>query len=147
MQQALGHPGKIDPNLVSAQEARRILDRVVGYPLSNLLGQKVTRGLSAGRVQSVAVRLIVEREREIEAFKAEEYWKILALLAPLLVNASKATDFSLLDARLVDAELHDDHRDLSTRTKIVRAGWSGRPSSAGRRCSGRPASISRAWAG
>ena len=54
----------------SAQEARRILDRVVGYPLSNLLGQKVTRGLSAGRVQSVAVRLIVDREREIEAFKA-----------------------------------------------------------------------------
>jgi DNA topoisomerase-1 len=82
VQQALSHPGKIDPNLVSAQEARRILDRVVGYPLSNLLGQKVTRGLSAGRVQSVAVRLIVEREREIEAFKAEEYWKVTALLAP-----------------------------------------------------------------
>ncbi|HEX4590723.1 MAG TPA: type I DNA topoisomerase, partial [Gemmataceae bacterium] len=82
VQQALSQPGKIDPNLVSAQEARRILDRVVGYPLSNLLGQKVTRGLSAGRVQSVAVRLIVEREREIEAFKAEEYWKLIALLAP-----------------------------------------------------------------
>jgi DNA topoisomerase I len=82
VQQALGHPGKIDPHLVHAQEARRILDRVVGYPLSNLLGQKVTRGLSAGRVQSVAVRLIVEREREIEAFKADEFWKITALLAP-----------------------------------------------------------------
>jgi DNA topoisomerase-1 len=82
VQQALGHPGKIDPHLVRAQEARRILDRVVGYPLSNLLGQKVTRGLSAGRVQSVAVRLIVEREREIEAFKPEEYWKVTALLAP-----------------------------------------------------------------
>jgi DNA topoisomerase-1 len=82
VQQALGQPGKIDPHLVRAQEARRILDRVVGYPLSNLLGQKVTRGLSAGRVQSVAVRLIVEREREIEAFKAEEYWKLIALLAP-----------------------------------------------------------------
>jgi DNA topoisomerase-1 len=82
VQQALSHPGKIDPHLVSAQEARRILDRVVGYPLSNLLGQKVTRGLSAGRVQSVAVRLIVEREREIEAFKTEEYWKVTALLAP-----------------------------------------------------------------
>ena len=82
VQQALGHPGKIDTDLVSAQEARRILDRVVGYPLSNLLGQKVTRGLSAGRVQSVAVRLIVDREREIEAFKTEEYWKITALLAP-----------------------------------------------------------------
>jgi DNA topoisomerase-1 len=82
VQQALAHPGKIDPHLVRAQEARRILDRVVGYPLSNLLGQKVTRGLSAGRVQSVATRLIVEREREIEAFKPEEYWKVLALLAP-----------------------------------------------------------------
>ena len=82
VQAALSHPGKIDSHLVRAQEARRILDRVVGYPLSNLLGQKVTRGLSAGRVQSVAVRLIVEREREIEAFKAEEFWKVTALLAP-----------------------------------------------------------------
>src|SRR5262249_28751792 len=59
-----------------------ILDRVVGYPLSNLLGKKVARGSSAGRVQSVALRLVVEREREIEAFKPEEYWKLTALLAP-----------------------------------------------------------------
>ncbi len=59
-----------------------MLDRVVGYPLCNLLGSKVTRGLSAGRVQSVAVRLIVEREREIEAFKSEEYWRLTALLCP-----------------------------------------------------------------
>src|SRR5207249_756758 len=65
-----------------AQEARRVLDRVVGYPLSNLLGKKVTRGLSAGRVQSVAVRLIVEREREIEAFRTEEFWRLTALLCP-----------------------------------------------------------------
>jgi DNA topoisomerase-1 len=82
VQQAIANPGKIDAHRVKAQEARRILDRVVGYPLSNLLGQKVTRGLSAGRVQSVAVRLIVEREREIEAFKPDEYWKIAAILAP-----------------------------------------------------------------
>src|SRR5205814_6952261 len=82
VQNALSHAGKIDMDRVKAQEARRILDRVVGYPLSNLLGRKVTRGLSAGRVQSVAVRLIVEREREIEAFKPEEFWKIAALLAP-----------------------------------------------------------------
>jgi DNA topoisomerase I len=82
VQQALANPGKIDAHRVKAQEARRILDRVVGYPLSNLLGQKVTRGLSAGRVQSVAVRLIVERERDIEAFKPDEYWKIAAILAP-----------------------------------------------------------------
>jgi DNA topoisomerase-1 len=82
VQNAVAHAGKIDMNRVNAQEARRILDRVVGYPLSNLLGRKVTRGLSAGRVQSVAVRLIVEREREIEAFKPDEFWKITALVAP-----------------------------------------------------------------
>ncbi len=82
VQRALANPSDINDQLVQAQEARRVLDRIVGYPLSNLLGKKVTRGLSAGRVQSVAVKLIVDREREIEAFKAEEYWKITALLAP-----------------------------------------------------------------
>jgi DNA topoisomerase-1 len=82
VQRALAHPSTINTQLVQAQEARRVLDRVVGYPLSNLLGKKVTRGLSAGRVQSVAVKLIVDREREIEAFKSEEYWKITALLSP-----------------------------------------------------------------
>src|SRR5262249_26123226 len=81
VQNALAHPGKIDMDRVHAQEARRILDRVVGYPLSNLLSKKVLRNLSAGRVQSVALRLVVDREREIEAFKPEEYWKITALLA------------------------------------------------------------------
>src|SRR5689334_21782553 len=68
---------------VHAQEARRILDRVVGYPLSGLLSKKVARRSSAGRVQSVALRLVVDREREIEAFKPEEYWALTALLAPL----------------------------------------------------------------
>jgi DNA topoisomerase I len=82
VQRALQNPSDINHDRVQAQEARRVLDRVVGYPLSNLLGKKVTRGLSAGRVQSVAVKLIVDREREIEAFKPEEYWKITALLAP-----------------------------------------------------------------
>jgi DNA topoisomerase-1 len=82
VQRALAQPTTINSQLVQAQEARRVLDRVVGYPLSNLLGKKVTRGLSAGRVQSVAVKLIVDREREIEAFKSEEYWKITALLSP-----------------------------------------------------------------
>jgi DNA topoisomerase-1 len=82
VQNALAQPGKIDMERVHAQEARRILDRVVGYPLSNLLGKKVARRSSAGRVQSVALRLVVDREREIEAFKSEEYWKITALLAP-----------------------------------------------------------------
>lgn len=75
--EALETPRKIDSNLVDAQTARRVLDRLVGYKLSPLLWRKVRRGLSAGRVQSVAVRLIVEREREIKAFKSDEYWEVL----------------------------------------------------------------------
>jgi len=75
---ALENPRNIDIDLVHAQQARRVLDRLVGYKLSPLLWKKVQVGLSAGRVQSVAVRLIVDREREIEAFKPEEYWKIQA---------------------------------------------------------------------
>lgn len=75
--EAMAHPRVIDQKLVDAQQARRILDRLVGYELSPFLWKKVARGLSAGRVQSVAVRLIVEREREIQAFKSEEYWSII----------------------------------------------------------------------
>mgnify|MGYP001568440210 FL=1 len=78
--EAFKHPSEIDMDLVGAQQARRVLDRLVGYSLSPLLWQKVGRGLSAGRVQSVALRLIVDREREIRAFTAEEYWSIEAEL-------------------------------------------------------------------
>ncbi|MBV9271536.1 MAG: DNA topoisomerase I, partial [Candidatus Eremiobacteraeota bacterium] len=78
---ALKHPHPIDIDRVNAQQARRILDRLVGYKISPLLWAKVRGGLSAGRVQSVAVRLIVDREREIAAFVAREYWSITAMLA------------------------------------------------------------------
>jgi len=83
VQAALAHPRTVDMDRVNAQQARRILDRLVGYKLSPLLWKKVKRNLSAGRVQSVAVRLICEREREIEAFVPEEYWTIQAQLTPL----------------------------------------------------------------
>ena len=81
IKQALQSPDQIDMKLVNAQQARRVLDRIVGYQGSQLLWTKVRRGLSMGRVQSVAVRLICEREQEREAFRAEEYWSITALLA------------------------------------------------------------------
>src|SRR5712691_152867 len=77
---AVANPGRINQNVVDAQQARRILDRIVGYQVSPLLWDKVRRGISAGRVQTVALRLIVEREQEILAFKPEEYWSIGAKL-------------------------------------------------------------------
>jgi len=92
--EALKHPQPIDENKFNSQQARRILDRLVGYKISPLLWKKVRRGLSAGRVQSVAVRLVVEREEEIEAFKPEEYWELYAVLEagqPPIFKAKLAT--------------------------------------------------------
>src|SRR5579863_257864 len=80
VRQAFESPGEIDSRLVDAQQARRILDRLVGYQVSPLLWDKVKRGISAGRVQTVTLRLIVEREREIQAFEKKEYWTIAAQL-------------------------------------------------------------------
>src|SRR5512138_539854 len=84
IQKAIEHPIALDRKKFDSQQARRILDRIVGYQISPLLWDNVRRGLSAGRVQSVAVRLVVEREREIEAFKPEEYWTLDADLAAAL---------------------------------------------------------------
>jgi len=86
VQEAFKHPSGIDINLVNAQQARRVLDRLVGYNLSPLLWQKVGRGLSAGRVQSVALRLIVDQERKIKAFVSEEYWSLEAQLKKIKGN-------------------------------------------------------------
>jgi len=88
IRQAFANPRDIDMDKVNAQQARRILDRIVGYEISPLLWRKVAKGLSAGRVQSVAVRLIVDREREIDAFMPEEYWRIGAVFTPELSSAS-----------------------------------------------------------
>ncbi len=97
VEEAIKNPREIDKNLVDAQIARRVLDRLVGYKLSPLLWKKIRRGLSAGRVQSVAVRLIVEKEREIKAFKAEEYWEIFSL-----VKSSTSEKFQIQLVKIAD---------------------------------------------
>ena len=89
IKRAFDKPRDIEQNLVNAQQARRILDRLVGYKISPLLWKKVFRGLSAGRVQSVAVRLICEREREIAAFKPDEYWSLTAYLGKEKLSAAQ----------------------------------------------------------
>src|SRR6185437_13990042 len=81
VQDAIANPREIDEDLFNAQQARRVLDRLVGYKISPLLWRRVQSGTSAGRVQSVAVRLICERENEIRAFVPEEYWTIIAHLS------------------------------------------------------------------
>lgn len=93
IQDAFDHPREIDMNLVNAQQARRILDRLVGYSVTELLWNKVRNRLSAGRVQSIAVRLIVDREREIEAFVQEEYWTVDAQLSKQQKNGKANKPF------------------------------------------------------
>src|SRR6202167_2951861 len=100
VQEAFKHARDVDQNLVDAQQTRRVLDRLVGYQISPLLWDKVRRGLSAGRVQTVAVRLIVERERQMQEFKPVEYWAIDAIVA-LNQDAKSAGEPVLLTARFV----------------------------------------------
>jgi DNA topoisomerase-1 len=111
IEHAIEHPRDLDKHLVDAQQARRVLDRLVGYKLSPVLWKRYYRGLSAGRVQSVATRLIVDREREIEAFKPQEYWTITATLLsddhkdiPILADLSQR-DGKTLDKFGVPDEL------------------------------------------
>ncbi len=98
--EAFKHPCPVNMSKVNAQQARRILDRLVGYQISPLLWKKITKGLSAGRVQSVAVRLIVEREKEIKEFKPQEYWKITAELKTISEDAERAGDVKTFKAIL-----------------------------------------------
>ena len=90
VKEAFEHPRQLDRDLIDAQQARRVLDRLVGYELSPVLWRKVRRGLSAGRVQSVALRLIADREREHQSFVPQEYWTIEAILAKEALNGSQA---------------------------------------------------------
>ena len=102
---AIEHPRHLDMNLVNAQQARRVLDRIVGFKLSPVLWRKVKPALSAGRVQSVAVRLIVEREREIQQFKSEPYYRINAIFAITNADGSQSEVKAELDRRFLN---HDD---------------------------------------
>ena len=105
VQSGMAAPRQVDMDLVNAQQTRRILDRIVGYKLSPFLWKKVRRGLSAGRVQSVAVRIIVDREEEIRKFKPEEYWSIDA---KLLAKSSR---------KAFAAKLYGKDKKISIKTK------------------------------
>ncbi len=119
IREAFEHPGEVDQHLVDAYRARRLLDRLVGYQLSELLWKKLTRGLSAGRVQSVAVKLVVDREREIRAFVPEEYWKIVARFA----HAGQAfeAEFRRLDGKARELKNAADAHAVLERVALLPA--------------------------
>jgi len=120
VREAFEHPLKIDRHLVDAQQARRVLDRLVGYQVSPLLWDKVRRGLSAGRVQTVALRLIVEREREIKAFEKKEYWTIDAHLA---ANKPPAFDARLFGKGEEKIEVPNGEEAEKIRAFLEKADW------------------------
>src|SRR5690349_1452652 len=118
---AIEHPGRINQHVVDAQQARRILDRLVGYQVSPLLWDKVRRGVSAGRVQTVALRLIVEREREIKAFQKVEYW---TLDAHLSANKGPAFDARFLGKGEEKIDMPNADEAEKLRAALEQAQWS-----------------------
>ncbi len=145
VQEAVESPSAIDRNKVNAQQARRILDRLVGYNLSPLLWKKVKRGLSAGRVQSVAVRLIVDREKEIESFQEEEYWSIEGLFdgsippqfrarlvqydgKEVIERSKKGNSFLITSEKDAERILHDIRKGHYTLKKIEKKAKKRNPS-------------------
>jgi DNA topoisomerase-1 len=119
---AFAHPHSINMQLVDAQQARRILDRLVGYKISPLLWRKVRRGLSAGRVQSVAVKIVVDREKEIEKFKPVEYWVIEAELAkPTGATTFRATLIGLAGGAKL--EIHNEKEASETKDELKAANY------------------------
>ncbi|MDD4876944.1 MAG: type I DNA topoisomerase, partial [Dehalococcoidales bacterium] len=126
IEQAFKHPRSIDTKLVNAQQARRILDRLVGYKISPLLWRNVRRGLSAGRVQSVALKIIVDREREIQKFTPTEYWTIEAELTKKLSSVEivpfRATLLGLVDGTKLD--IHDEKEADDFKNDLKQANYS-----------------------
>jgi len=122
IEDAFSHPREINMDLVNAQQARRVLDRLVGYSISPILWEKVRNRLSAGRVQSVALRLIVEREREIDAFIPVEYWTIAAEFKPQGIRSTYIAKLAKIDA--VDPELPDEATVLPIVTDMEAATYS-----------------------
>jgi len=124
--EAIKNPREINFDLVNAQQARRVLDRIVGYKLSPFLWKKIVKGLSAGRVQSVAVRLIAEREREIEAFNAEEYWEISANLKNTKITPQKEFTARLakINGKTLDKlEIKDEAQAIAIEQNLENAAY------------------------
>ena len=117
VQKAIKEPRDIDVNLVDAQQARRVLDRIVGYKISPVLWKKVKRGLSAGRVQSVAVKLIVDRENEIEKFIPEEYWNIYANLEDIKTKKEFEAHFYGKDGKKLEIHSNDEVQEILDNVK------------------------------